>query len=161
MNESTRHTLMGSNRMDWRTPVELMRKITLEFGPLFDVSDRHYSSPDGHSGLVPTFDAFWDPWPSHVYLNPPYGREQGRWVHDAARHASNAKGNIAVVLIPSRTDTALFDECVVKYASLVRFYRGRLHFDDGPNAAPFPSMLVVFRWPAISNGSCHFEVRRP
>jgi site-specific DNA-methyltransferase (adenine-specific) len=49
-----------------------------------------------------------------------------------------------VCLVPARTDTAWWHDYVMPYASDIRFIRGRLKFNDGPNAAPFPSAIVVY-----------------
>lgn len=50
-----------------------------------------------------------------------------------------------VFLLPARTDTAWFHDLVLPHASEIRFIRGRLHFSGHKNAAPFPSMVVVFK----------------
>jgi site-specific DNA-methyltransferase (adenine-specific) len=47
------------------------------------------------------------------------------------------------MLLPARTDTKWFhDYC--KQAKEIRFIKGRLKFSGSQNAAPFPSMIVVF-----------------
>ena len=61
--------------------------------------------------------------------------------------AESQKGATVVMLIPARTDTAAFHECILPYAE-IRFLRGRLRFEDKGvqrDAAPFPSMLAIFR----------------
>ena len=56
------------------------------------------------------------------------------------------------MLIPSRTDTKYWHNYIMKAASAIYFVKGRLKFkngDEGANAAPFPSAVVVFgglRW---------------
>lgn len=72
-------------------------------------------------------------------MNPPYGREIGKWVKKAAE--SNAT---VVCLLPARTDTKWFHEYILGKAE-IRFVKGRLKFGDGKNSAPFPSMVVIFR----------------
>jgi hypothetical protein len=56
-----------------------------------------------------------------------------------------AEAEIAVYLIPARTDTRWFHDLVLPVASEVRFIKGRLKFGDAKTDAPFPSMLVIFR----------------
>ena len=51
---------------------------------------------------------------------------------------------IAVYLIPARTDTRWFHEICLPFAKEIRFIMGRLRFGDGKYPAPFPSMLVIF-----------------
>ena len=53
-------------------------------------------------------------------------------------------GGIAVMLLPARTDTKWFHDYVYKKAE-IRFLKGRLRFNNAPENAPFPSMIVVFR----------------
>lgn len=51
---------------------------------------------------------------------------------------------MVVALIPARTDTRFFHEYIYHKAE-IRFVKGRLHFGGCKDAAPFPSMVVVFR----------------
>ena len=48
------------------------------------------------------------------------------------------------MLIPARTDTKAFHKYIYNKAE-VRFIKGRLKFGGSKDAAPFPSMLVIFR----------------
>ena len=55
------------------------------------------------------------------------------------------KPNTTVVaLIPARTDTKYFHEFIYHKAKEIRFVKGRLKFGGSRNAAPFPSMVVIF-----------------
>lgn len=47
-----------------------------------------------------------------------------------------------VLLIPAHTDTAYWHDHVA--SATVWFLRGRLTFNEGPQAAPLPSALVVW-----------------
>ena len=49
---------------------------------------------------------------------------------------------MVVLLLPARTDTRWFHDFIYKKHE-IRFIRGRLKFNDGKQAAPFPSMVVV------------------
>lgn len=77
-----------------------------------------------------------------MFCNPPYGRELPRWVRKC--YEESRKGALVVMLIPARTDTAYFHDYIYHKAKEVRFIRGRLHFNGHRNAAPFPSMVVIF-----------------
>lgn len=49
------------------------------------------------------------------------------------------------MLIPARTDTRWFHDYIYRKENVtVEFLKGRLHFSGSKNAAPFPSMIVVF-----------------
>ena len=116
--------------VEWGTPPDLFRDLDKEFHFDFDPCPLH-SSEDG---LLPLFTS----WKGRrVFCNPPYGPPITEWL----KRADEAE--IAVFLIPARTDTRWFHELVLPKAKEIRFFRGRLHF-KGPYPAPFPSMLVIF-----------------
>ena len=78
-----------------------------------------------------------------VFCNPPYGRHIADWVKKC--YTESLKPNTQVVmLIPARTDTSYFHEYIYHRAKEIRFVRGRLKFGESKNAAPFPSMVVIF-----------------
>lgn len=80
------------------------------------------------------------PWAGkRVFCNPPYGPGITAFLQRAH------EAEIAVFLVPARTDTRWFHELVVTKAKEIRFIKGRLKFGDSKNSAPFPSMIVVFR----------------
>lgn len=77
-----------------------------------------------------------------VFCNPPYGRTISDWVRKS--YEESRKPNTKVVmLLPARTDTAYFHDYIYHKAE-IRFLRGRLHFNDSKQSAPFPSMVVIF-----------------
>ncbi len=119
--------LRSSNRGDWRTPIDLYRRLVTTPGR-FDVSDTHGG----------TFDARYDEWPARWFCNPEYGRQIAWWT-TKMRVWSDRPG---VALIPARTDTKWFHASILPYARL-EFIPGRLHFDGG-GPAPFPSLLAWF-----------------
>lgn len=82
-----------------------------------------------------------------VFCNPPYGRQIGAWVKKAAE-----SGTLVVMLIPARTDTSYFHDYIYGKAE-IRFIRGRLHFNESKEGAPFPSMVVIF------NPNCGADMR--
>lgn len=77
-----------------------------------------------------------------MFCNPPYGREIGKWVKKC--YEESLKGALCVMLIPARTDTAYFHDFIYHKADEIRFIRGRLHFNESKQGAPFPSMVVIF-----------------
>lgn len=85
-------------------------------------------------------------WPGErIWLNPPYGRDVGKFVAEA-REQSETYGKRVVVLIFARTDTKWWQDHAMK-ADVVFLIRGRLKFHKGSgqkNAAPAPSALLVF-----------------
>lgn len=109
----------------WATPVALYDALNAEFGFTFDPCPL---DGDG-DGLSPLF------------CNPPYGPKIGDWLK------RGQEAELAVFLIPARTDTRWFHELVLPKANEIRFVKGRLKFGGATNGAPFPSMIVVYGKP--------------
>ena len=129
-----------SKTNEWSTPWDFFNQLNDEFHFTLDPCCTHenrkcekYFTQDD-DGLSKSWDN------ETVFCNPPYGREIGKWV----KKASEARGGVVVMLIPSRTDTSYFHDYIYGKAEL-RFVRGRLKFGDGKAPAPFPSMIVIFR----------------
>lgn len=132
--------LFSSERIDWATPQDLFDDLDLEFGftldPCADASNhkcpRYFTKEQ--NGLAQDWTG------ERVFCNPPYGREIGLWVKKCAEHSG-----LAVMLIPARTDTRWFHEYIYHKPNVeIRFLRGRVKFEGAANAAPFPSMVVIF-----------------
>lgn len=122
---------MTSLSPHWATPKWLYDELNKEFNFDFDPCPLG----GGFDGLVVR-------WGKVNYINPPYGREIGKWI--AKAHAEALGGGICVMLLPSRTDTKWWhDYCMKAYE--IRFIKGRLKFGDSKNSAPFPSCIVIFK----------------
>jgi site-specific DNA-methyltransferase (adenine-specific) len=145
--------LFSSKSEDWATPRALAAELVKEFGITHDVC------ASAENAVVPSFwtkdvNALRLTWPDEVtpgdvlWMNPPYGRGIGEWVMKAQRCAAVA-GVPVVCLLPARTDTAWWQDWIVQGTCAVdvevRFLRGRLHFNESKNPAPFPSAVVIFR----------------
>lgn len=135
--------LYTSARSDWETPAQLFTELDAEFH--FDVD----LCADDHNAKVKTalkvhdlWSALAHQWHGTGWLNPPYGRQIGRWV--AKAYESAQQGATVVCLLPSRTDTAWWHDYMMK-ADEIHFIRGRLKFSGAKWNAPFPSAIVVFR----------------
>jgi hypothetical protein len=126
-----RRVLFSSASDRWATPREVYATLDGEFRFDFDPCPL---DGDG-DGLSPLFCEWRG---RRVFCNPPYGRGMGDWLK------RGPEADVAVFLVPARTDTRWFHDTVLPKASEIRFLRGRLKFGDAKNAAPFPSMVVVF-----------------
>lgn len=73
-------------------------------------------------------------------MNPPYGREIGKWMKKA--YESAQAGALVVCLVPSRTDTRWWHDYAMK--GEIHFIKGRLKFGNAKTNAPFPSAVVIF-----------------
>jgi phage N-6-adenine-methyltransferase len=92
----------------------------------------------------PLDDGLSHDWRGKCWMNPPYGREIGKWVKKA--YESSLNGATVVCLLPARTDTAWWHDYCVK--GNIEFIRGRLKFGNAKTSAPFPSAVVTFVKPS-------------
>ena len=138
---------------EWETPKCLFDELNKEFNFTLDpcctkenhLCDKFYTMKE--DGLSKNWEN------ERVFVNPPYGREIGKWVKKC--YEENQKGIICVMLIPARTDTKWFHDYIYNKAE-IRFIKGRLKFinrtfpsyrEDGNlkiSPAPFPSMIVIY-----------------
>ena len=135
--------VMFSSRTDqWSTPQHIFDALDEELGPFnLDVAADHGNAKTERYFTKKT-DGLLQDWGGNIcWMNPPYGREIGRWIKKA--YLSSLKPNTKVVcLLPARTDTRWFHDYCVR--GTIWFIKGRLKFGDGKNSAPFPSMVVIF-----------------
>lgn len=123
--------MFSSIRSNWRTPKDLYKILNKEFNFDFDPCPTN-----------PIFDGLSIEWGKSNFVNPPYGREIGKWISKGYNEWQ--KGKTVVFLIPSRTDTIWWHKIIMK-ADEIRFVEGRLKFSEYHNSAPFPSAIVVFK----------------
>jgi phage N-6-adenine-methyltransferase len=128
---------------DWSTPAWFYDQIHSECSPTLDVC-AVASNAKCERYFSPEVDGLKQEWPAGevCWMNPPYGREIGRWVEKAYR--SSLLGVTVVSLLPARTDTVWWHRFVTK-AFEIRFLRGRLKFGKAKHSAPFPSAVVIFK----------------
>lgn len=157
-----------AQRTDWQTPPELFDKLTAEFGPFdLDPCGHPLSYVSQHCGTYYAKDGLDKPWFGRVFVNPPYGRELGKWVAKCYADAHRPDVVHVVALLPVRTDVRWWQNYVVTSlhysgyvgstrlpiwevesgAHEVRFLKGRLKFVGAKASAPFPSAIVVWRKP--------------
>lgn len=131
----------SSKKQDWLTPKYLFDyfnetfKFTLDPCASADnaLCKKFYTEHD--DGLSKSWEN------EHVFLNPPYGRDIGKWIEKAYKESADNNA-LVVCLLPARTDTHWFwDYCKHGF---IMFLQGRVKFSGHKNSAPFPSMIVVF-----------------
>lgn len=133
MTGAQRRGMMSSASVEWATPRTLYATLNAEFNFDFD------PCPLGgtENGLATLFQS-WNG--RRVFCNPPYGRGLAKWLE------RGLEADLAVFLVPARTDTRWFHDIVLPKAAEIRFLTGRLYFGDAEDKrAPFPSMVVIFR----------------
>ena len=133
----------SSKTDNWATPQDFFDKLNEEFHFTLDpCADEVNHKCDQF--FTREQDGLSQDWGGNVvFCNPPYGKEIADWVQYS--YEQSKKPNTTVVmLIPARTDTRYFHNYIYGKAE-IRFIKGRLKFGDATSAAPFPSMVVVYR----------------
>lgn len=140
----------SSRTPEWYTPPDVFAEYAAIYGP-FDLDP----CADPRSPIWPLVPEHWtvvddglaQPWNGRVWLNPPYGREIGRWTARAAEEVAAGRASVVVCLVPARTDTAWW-AAAVKAGAIPCFRTGRVRFlrPDGTTGqgAAFPSAVLVF-----------------
>ena len=130
----------SSKTDEWYTPKDYFDEVNKEFGPF----DLDVCATAENAKCEKYFDKEMDGlsqwWSGSCWMNPPYGREIGKWMKKAFE--SSFQGAYIVCLVPARTDTAWWHDYAMK--GQIIFIRGRLKFGGCNNTAPFPSALVIF-----------------
>lgn len=134
------HTLPNEGKTNcWLTPpavIEALGPFDLDpcAAPGWPTAERHYQLPDDGLAL---------PWFGRVWLNPPYGRDTGKWLERLGQHGNG------IALVLARTETKTFFDHVWGKVAGALFLKGRLHFhnEDGARAtgnAGGPSVLLAY-----------------
>ena len=131
----------SSKTPEWSTPQDLFDKLhrvwefTLDVCATAENAKVLYFYDKADDGLKQS-------WKGHVcWMNPPYGREIGKWMRKAFQES--LRGAVVVCLVPARTDTVWWHDYAMK--GDITFLKGRLKFGGATNSAPFPSAIVIFR----------------
>lgn len=134
--------LFTSNTEEWATPQAFFEELNREFNFTLDpcataenAKCKKYFTKE-QNGLLQSWAG------ETVFCNPPYGRQIAKWVEKA--YEETRRGATVVMLIPARTDTRYFHEFIYNKHE-IRFIKGRLHFNESEQGAPFPSMIVVMK----------------
>ena len=136
--------LMFSSATDeWYTPIEFFNQLDSEFHFNLDpcATDQNHKCKHYFTREIDGLSKKWGGY--NVFCNPPYGRTIGLWVKKAYEE-SKKPNTLVVMLLPARTDTKWFHDYIYGKAE-IRFIKGRLKFGGCKNAAPFPSMVVIFK----------------
>ena len=126
---------------EWLTPPEILRALgPFDLDPCAPVS-RPWDTAATHYTV--NNDGLTLPWSGRVWLNPPYGRQTGKWLSRLHLHG---KGT---ALIFARTETDDFFTHVWEKADALLFIRGRLHFHHvcgrrAENNGGAPSVLIAY-----------------
>src|SRR5690606_28262780 len=113
--------LYTSDRQTWATPPNLFADLNAEFGFTLDVC----ALPENakcERYFTPEQDGLSQQWEGVCWMNPPYGRDIGKWMQKA--YEASQQGVTVVCLVPSRTCSAWWHDYAMK--GEVQFLRGRV-----------------------------------
>lgn len=141
--------LMTSNHSEWATPKKLFNELDDEFHFTLDFCatkenakcEKYYTIEDDALKQNPVNEV--------IFCNPPYTRIIQNFVRKL--HALS-KDNTVVMLMPCRTDTSYWHDCIINSKAEVRFIRGRVQFEGlsgkgefiKGKPCTFPCAIVIF-----------------
>ena len=136
-----------SDSVEWSTPQYLFDALDAEFRFNLDVCathdntkcEKYYTKEE--DGLARDWSGF------RCWMNPPYGREIGKWIKKASESVKHG-GGVVVCLVPARTDTAYWHQYAMQ-ATEIRLISKRVKFGDSNQGAPFPSAILIFGTPRV------------
>lgn len=146
-NEPAPHKMtihFSSNTPEHFTPIEIIDAVIACMGDIdLDPCSNSKTEPNVPAAIHYTTedDGLAQVWRGRVYMNPPYGREIGKWVTKLCECYEMGNVTEAIALVPARTDTGWFDQLIDDYRFHC-FVHGRLTFIGNAWAAPFPSAIV-------------------
>nr|WP_294529433.1 DNA N-6-adenine-methyltransferase [uncultured Rhodopila sp.] len=136
----------SSVEQDWYTPGWLLERVVGVVGP-FDTDPcspgRGRTAVRAKLHFTAADDGLNQAWPGLCWLNPPYGRDIGRWLAKARHEVDAGHARCVVGLVPARTDTVWWHSEVASWADAV-LLKGRLTFEGADGAAPFPSAIIAY-----------------
>jgi len=132
----------SSKKNDWETPDDLFNLLNKQYGFTLDVCATAENAKCKEFFTIEDDDLKQD-WTGVCWMNPPYGRDIGKWLQKA--YESYIELNTTVVcLVPARTDTKWWRQLVDYKSARVELLTGRIKFVGAVNCAPFPSALIYY-----------------
>lgn len=124
---------------EWLTPPDILQRL----GAFDLVPCAAWSRTEPPVQYSKEDDGLSKPWFGRVWCNPPFGRDAIKWLRKMAAH------NNGIALIPARTETRMFYECVWGASDAVLFIAGRPHFytrklERAPFNSGAPICLVAY-----------------
>ncbi len=129
-----------SGSEEYETPINIFEPLNKEFGFTLDVSasDKNKKCDNYFDKNI---DALKQDWIGEIcWMNPPYGNKLQKFVRKA--YSESKKGCVIVGLIPAKTNTVWWHECI--NSEEVRFIKGRPKFNDMKYGYPFPLAIVIW-----------------
>lgn len=138
----------SGSSVEWYTPAFIIMRVAQTFGGPIGLDP--CSTPEANRVVqarrfyTRADDGLGRPWrAATLYVNPPYGRQIGRWIEKLLDAFGSGQVGQAIALVPARTETAWFGRLRDHPRC---FMRGRLPFwgpADRGSGSPFPSAVVA------------------
>lgn len=138
--------LHSTGKDDWETPPKLFDLFNGIYSFTLDAA-ASAENRKCEAYLSKADNALRRDWWGRVWLNPPYSRDVGKWINQAARQVERGNAELVACLVYARTETVWWHDVVMRKASEIVFLRGRVRFTGAPAGAPAPSVVVVFSRP--------------
>jgi len=139
------HAHFLSAKHDWETPTNLYHWADATYGPIDLDAAANPAHAKADVYLSETDDALTSSWGSGIaWCNPPYANMMPKFVQRAWDEVSNGDLERAILLIPCRTETKIFQDVVFPNACEVYFLGKRIKFVGANDYAPFPACIVIF-----------------
>lgn len=131
-----RDVLFSSRNQAWATRPETFAAIEKQLGRSYNIDPcaqdktakcKNYITAEMDMFSIPNWAERFHLKSLAAFMNPEYGAKQADFIK-ALIDQIKACGGYGDVLIPSRTDTALYHDVLVPYAQTIRYVRGRLIF---------------------------------
>ena len=140
--------------MEWYTPPHILDRVYAVIGrPDLDPCCNRHGPPNVAANdycRLPERDGLTEPWRGNVFLNPPYGREIGKWIDKACAEYLAGNTHTMIALVPVKSDTQWWAE-MMGTAVCWCAIRGRLNFINPGTAdehkrktGTFASAAVLF-----------------
>jgi hypothetical protein len=136
----------SSESVEWYTPPEIIERVRTTLGEIsLDPAscDEAQRVVNAICHLTQKQNGLSGNWSGKVFLNPPYGKEIGKWIEKLVAEYEAKAISEAIALVPARTDTEWFQKIAPYTLCLVK---GRLKFwnsqGEADNNASFPSAVV-------------------
>ncbi len=135
--------LFSSRSEEWPTPDGFYSALDDEFRFTLDPCATNENAKcelfytKAQNGLIQNWGQ------NRVFCNPPYGQQMPLWAKKCFE--ASRDGALVALLANARTDTRWFHDWVYGKADEIRFVKGRLKFGNATTAAPFPSLVAIYR----------------
>ena len=118
--------LFSSKSILWETPQAFSDSLNQRYCFTTDVCAVKQNAKCRHF-YTPQEDGLKQQWRGRCWMNPPYGREIGKWLENA--YQESLKGCLVVALLPARTDTRWYHQFINNQANVtVKFLQRRIKF---------------------------------